>query len=438
MKKILLTMLGAALIALPASAQIGVMAPKVDVNRLRSAIAKSDAEIADAKKAAKSATWIKRGTAFLDADGKPVGGLYASMPEALLKATYGNAAPEVQTINDSEYTVYVYEHFKAYINNGMVEFFVPVTVVDPAALDKAYDAFAKAYEMDAKTASKVKDGMSSIRTKSFENGGTLYALGDYVDASQQFRRAFRASSHPTVGAIDTMALYYAGMAAAYGEEYEVSLADLDKALELGYEAEGEIYRLKFVDLYNLDRKEESLETLKAGISRFPTNENLIDMMMRYYAENEGDPTSLIPLVESAIEQNPTNPSLWQGLARVYDKLGQIDNAIEAVKKAVELEPEDFHSNYLEGLFVIKKGDEMNIELGKQNFTSSAQYQQALAEVNDVFRLAMAPLEKAYTINPEELATVELLKNLSFRLREDEGVAEKYEKYNDLFNSMNVQ
>jgi tetratricopeptide (TPR) repeat protein len=439
MKKFLLTMLGAALMVAPASAQT---APKVDVNKLRAAIAKSDADIANPKSAAKASTWIKRGETLINADAAPVAGLYASLPENMLNLTIGQATPTQETLGGKTYNVYTYDHAKVYVSEGVVSFFIPVTVVDPAALDKAYDALDKAYQMDPKTAKKVNDGMTTIRIKSFENGGSRYELQQYRDAATEFRRSFKAGSHPAVNAPDTLALYYAAMSSAYSgnetqdkADFEASLADFDKLLAMGYEAEGDVYRLKFIDLYNLDRKPESLATLEEGISHFPGNEQLIDVMMRYYAENEGDPTSMIPLVEGAIAKNPNNPMLYQGLARVYDKLGQIDNSIITIKKAVALAPEDFLSNYYEGFFTIKKGDAMNAEMGKQTFTSRVESQAARERVMDVFRASVAPLEKAHAINPEEEVAVELLKNVTAWLRDDEGMQAKYEKYNALFKSM---
>ncbi len=441
MKKLFLTMLGAALMAVPAvHAQsldgVGLTVEKVNVDKLKSAIAKSDAEIADAKKNAKAATWIKRGDVFMDADSKPVNGLFGGMAETMLKTTYGDAAPEGVTIGSTTYAVYTYEHFKAYVLDGKVELFMPVTIIDPSALDKAYDAYDKAYALDAKgSTKKVKAGIENIHNKSMENGAGYYSLNDYKTAAENFRRAYKASIHPTSAKTDTLALFYAGMTAIFGSEYQTALADLDKALEMGYDAGGETYRLKFLALYNLGEKEKSVEVLKDAVKMFPTNEDLIDMLMRYYAENEGDPSSLIPLVRDAIDNNPTNASLWQGLARVYDKLGQHDEAIEAIKKSVELTPNDFLANYLEGFFIIKKGDKMNDELGKMTITSRAQYQDALAAVNEVFAQAMPALEKAYEIDPSEVATVELLKNLTYRLRDDAAFNEKYEKYNALFNSM---
>jgi tetratricopeptide (TPR) repeat protein len=433
--------LGAALLTAPVSAQEGitVTVAKVDVNKLRANIAKSDAEIANAKKAAKAATWLKRGATFIDVDAKPVNGIYASMPEPMLTAAFGkDVTPTTETVGAEEYTVYPYEHFKAYLLGGVVDFFTATTVVDPAALDKAYDAYAKAYEIDAKQSRKVADGMSSIRLKSFENGGSLYKLGLYNDAATNFRRAYRASTHPSSAAIDTLSLYYAGMSSTFGEDNATALVDLEKAIEMGYYVDGETFRLKFLNLYGLDRKEESLEALKTGLAMFPTSEGLIDMTMRYYAENEGDPSALIPMVQEAISKNPQNPLLYQGLARTYDKLGQIDNAIETIKKAVELAPNDFLSIYLQGWFIVKKGDEMYNELGNKTFTSNAQYQQAREIVYDVFRQALAPLEKAYTLNQSEVATVELLKNLTYRLREDEGMTAKNEKYDALFKAATGQ
>jgi tetratricopeptide (TPR) repeat protein len=442
MKKIILMMLGAALVASPAWAQSG--GARVDVDKLRAAIAKSDADIANAKNAAKSATWVKRAEAFINADAAPVGGLYASMPENMLTISMGSVTPTQETLGSTTYSVYTYPHTRVYVSNGVVDFFVPTTVVDPQALDKAYEALDKAYTMDPKTAKKVGTDMATVRLKSYENGGTQYTLGNYKAASNEFRRAFKVSTHATVPAIDTLALYYAGMSGTYAAsesqdpaEYTAALADFDKLLEMGYEADGDVYRLRFIDLYNLDRKPESLQSLETGISKYPGNEQLIDVMMRYYSENEGDPTSMIPLVEAAIAKNPNNSMLYQGLARVYDKLGQIDNSIATMQKAVQLAPEDFLSNYFEGLFVIKKAEAMNAELGKQTFTSSAAYQQARGGVLEVFRSAIAPLEKAHAINPQEIAAVELLKNLTFLLRDDEGMQARHDKYNEMFNTMNA-
>ena len=441
MKRLFLTVLGLALAAAPAlRAQsldgIGLTVEKVSVDKLKSAIAKSDAEIADAKKNTKAATWIKRGDAFLDADAKPVNGLFAGLEESMLKLTYGDATMENVVIGDVEYVVYTYEHFKAYVKGGKIEFYTPVTVIDPAALDKACDAYAKAWDLDKKSEKKVNTGLSNVRNKSIEDGSTYYTLKEYKKAADNFRRAYKASAHPSVNSIDTVSLFYAGFLGTIAGDYTPALDDLNKAIDLGYEAEGETYYYKFHCLYNLGDEKGALEVLKYAVALYPNNDSIIEGLLMLYSTGDEDPSNLIPMVLSAIEQNPTNSGLYLGLARVYDKLDQQDNAIEAARKAAELTPNDFFASYFEGLFTVKKGDAMDSELRNMTITSRTQYQQALAGVNEVYAQAVAPLEKAYSINPSELATVELLKNLTFRLRDDEAMNAKYEKYDALYKEMN--
>lgn len=441
MKKLFLTVLGAALVAVPAlRAQgfegIGLTVEKVNPDKLRSAIAKSDAEIADVKKNAKAATWLKRGDAFFAADAKPVNSLFVGLDEPTLVASFGDGITENTVIGDNEYTVYTYEHFKAYVRGGNVEMYTPVTVIDPAALDKAYEAYAKAYELDKKSEKKVNAGMTNVRNKSLEDGSAYYTLREFKVAADSFRRAYKASAHPSVNQVDTMSLFYAGFLGTIAGDYKIALEDLNKALELGYEADGETYYYKFHCLYNLGDEQGALETLKYAVALYPNNDSIIEgLLMLYSSGGDEDPSDLIPMVLNAIDQNPTNPGLYLGLARVYDKLEQPDNAIKAAKKAAELSPNDFFASYFEGLFTVKKGDAMDSELRNMTITSRSQYQQALAGVNDVYSQAVEPLERAYAINPSELATVELLKNLTFRLRDDAAMNEKYEKYNALYQSM---
>ncbi len=433
MKKIFLTMLGALLMAAPAAAQVSGM--RVDLNKVRSAVEKAKADTQNPRNATRASAWLKLGEALIEADAAPVNGLYAGMPENMLVIALGTAPTSQETIEETVYTVHNYPNVKVYMIDGVVDFFLPTTVVQEGALDQAYEALDKAYQLDPKTAKKVGEDMKTIGDKSNENGTALYTAGDRKVAAAEFRRAFMVSNHPTSAAIDTMAIYYAGMSSANGEDYENAIRDLDKALEMGFENNGQTYNLKFYALYNLDRRPEALQVLQTGIAKYPGNEQLIDMIMRYYAENEGDPSSIIPLVQSAIAQNPQNPVLQQGLARIYNKLGQFEESIATIKKAIELEPDNFLSNYLEGLFLVTQGDQMGSDLSRQTITSAVNFQAAQAAINDVFRSAIAPLEKAYSINSSEISTVELLKNITFRLREEDGMMAKYERYNELFKTM---
>jgi tetratricopeptide (TPR) repeat protein len=444
MKRLYSIVLGAALLAAPAlHAQnfggIPLAYEKISVDKLKKEIEKSNAEIADPKKNTKAATWIKRGDVLLDIDGKPTNGLFVGLDEATLNLSFGEAPTEAIELGRTLYTVYTYEHFKGYVADGKLVFYLPTTIIVENALPQAYDAYAKAYDMDAKTLKKVNVGMLNIQNRGLEKGTAFFNLQEYKAAADNFRMAYRASAHPSVAMLDTVSLYNAGFVGALAGDYENAVKDLDGAIALGYENNGDVYYYKFYCLYQLDRKAEATKTLEEGLAKYPNNDSIIAALLDIYStEPDKDPTNLIPLVLNVIEQNPTNADLYVGLARVYDKLNQRDNSIEAVRKAVSINPDSFFGNYFLGYYITKKGDDEDLKLRNTTFTSRAQYQQDLAAVNAVYAEAIAPLEKAYEINPSEPSTVELLKGLTFRLRETEGIDVKYQKYNELFQAIQGQ
>jgi tetratricopeptide (TPR) repeat protein len=444
MKRLYLTLLGATLLAAPMlHAQnfggIPLSYEKISVDKLKKEVEKSDAEIADPKKSTKAATWIKRGETLLDVEGKPVNGLFVGLDEPTFKLTFGEAPVETVDLGGVQYTVYTYEHFKGYVKDGRLEFYVPTTIIADNALSKAYDAFSKAYDMDSKIAKRVGDGMQNIHSRSLESGSSWFSLRDYKKAADYFQLAYESSAHPSVNAPDTMSLYNAGFVGTLAGDYANAAKAIDGAIAMGYEGNGDAYYYKFYCLYQLGQKDEATKTLEEGIAKYPNNDSIIGALLDVYStEPDKDPTNLIPLVLNVIEQNPTNADLYVGLARVYDKLGQMDNSIEAAKNALGINPNSFLGNYFLGYYIAKKGDDQDSKLRNMTITSRAQYQQALADVNAIYTEAISPLEKAYEINPEEVATLELLKNLTFRLREVEGMDAKYQKYNELYKTTQGQ
>ena len=141
-------------------------------------------------------------------------------------------------------------------------------------------------------------------------------------------------------------------------------------------------------------------------------------------------------VQKGIENDPNNPELWSGLGRVYDKLGDNQKALEAFGKAVGLTPDDFNANFNYALMVVRSADNMTTEFNGKSFTSREERDAEMAKLNEAYAKALAPLEKAHSINPEEPITVELLKSLYFRLRDESPeMMDNFNKYNELFKSM---
>ena len=441
MKKVFLTVLAVALVAVTA-----VQAQKVNKSALVSKIEKSDADIADAKKGAKAATWINRGKAFYEAAIEPTKNLFVNMDAAMLKLAVGEpASTESVTLVNVPYEAWVYPWFTAYIKDGKIATWSQTQWVIEDAPAKAIEAYNKAYEMDPKTADKVKEGLKQISDFCSQVGNTGIDTGNYADAADAYALAFEAQSSPAHGNPEPALLYYAGYlrtvdGAANPASYVIGADYLNKALDLGYnDEEGNIYYYLFHCYYGQKDADKAnvlkaKDALVAGIKKFPKNERILDGLVQLYTNPEdsvGDPADLVALIDAAIESNPENVDLWFGRGRIFFALKQYDESIASFQKVVELKPELFEGNYYLGVFYTIKADEMNKVMNEKQYSSQTAYDTDLKEVNAVYMEAVPWFEKAYELKKDDVNTLDFLKSICFRLRDEEGMMDKYNKYNTL-------
>ena len=80
-------------------------------------------------------------------------------------------------------------------------------------------------------------------------------------------------------------------------------------------------------------------------------------------------------------------------------------------------------------------DSMNDEINKKDYKSNAEFNEDQEKVKSVYRAAIPYLEKSYELNPKDLRNVELAKEVTFKLRDEEGMMPKYEKYNKAYQEL---
>ena len=306
MKKTILTALAALLVAVPA-----VKAQKVNKEALLAKIEKSDADIANEKKAAKAATWLARGKAFYEVAVEPTKSIFANMEPTMLKLAVGEPKSTTkETLNGTEYDAWVYPYFTAYVKDNKVVTWKQSKWVLKDAPKKAIEAYNKAYELDPKTAEKVKEGLKQVSDFCSQVGNVGIDSGNYVEAADAYVTAFEAQSSPAYEKADPALLYYAGyLLTVDGSNNPKSFAKggeyLTKAIDLGYaDEEGNIYYYLFHCLYgqkDLDKGNimKAKDVLLTGIGKFPKNERILDGLMQLYTAEQGvgDPADLIALVE---------------------------------------------------------------------------------------------------------------------------------------------
>ena len=449
MKKVLF--LAAAMLALTLPA---ANAQKVNTAKELAKLEKADATSMDAKKGASASTWVARGKAYADAYALPTKELGQGVPVQVLQMNVGQPAGMVESsLQGQPAVVLQYEYVDVYVDpaSGFIIGWDQKLAVKENLAETAITSLAKAYEMDKKQESKIAPIALNLSNSLAEQGNALNGMGRMVEAAQTFLLAFEALNVVPSTTVNYDYLYNAGMlmtmhaASLEGDEaiaaFQAGEQIFNTAIASGYaDAQGNIFYYLFHCYYGqkavagADALAKAKDALLAGIQKFPKNNTILDGLMQLYTAEEGvgDPAELVSMIETSLKEDPTNYDLWFGRGRVFNALKNYDECVKSFEKCVELRPTDFEPNFYVGYFIVEKANSLIEALNANSNISYEEYEAENAKVNLVYAEAIPWLEKAYEINPTDANTISYLNQLCFRLRDMDGMMDKYNKYHELY------
>ncbi|MCD8187001.1 MAG: hypothetical protein LUD68_11410 [Rikenellaceae bacterium] len=439
MKKIMILLVAAVTLSSAVTAQTA----KLDVEGLKKKLASSDADIEHPKKGAKAATWVNRGNIYFQAATAPTANVFKGMGTSDATLILGEPTEtRAETVGSRTYDVWVYPHFDLYIaqQEGAVHFWKQKTVIVDNGLETAYQAYLKAIEIDPSQAEKVKPSIEKIMKEGYvQNADLSFSAGNYAEAAQSFAKAYELSVDPLIDQPDTLSAYYAGYISIVNEDFPTAKKYLELVKEMGYEgepADGELYFLLYHTYDGLKDSVQMENILKEGVQKYPANPKLSEVLVFYYTSTGQDATVMIPLVQSALANDPDNFVFHFGLGLIYSNLEDFDNAIASFGKAAQLNDEDFSSHYNLAVTYIRRADAMLPEIQAIPMNEQAYYEEKLGEFNAEYKKALPELEKAHTLKPDNPTVIELLKNIYFRFRDDSPeMMSNFEKFDALWKSM---
>ena len=288
--------------------------------------------------------------------------------------------------------------------------------LDPNALDVAYESYQKAIELDdtGKIGKKLKTPYNNLIIDFTNKAVDCYNSEDYKGALEAFKRVLEIEASPITEykGVDTVVIFNAGISAQRAQEFAQAEKYYREVLKYDYES-ARTYAMLANVLKEQGKEEEAVKFLHKGYELYPNDPVMLVELINYYLLG-GEPEKAEKYLDAAIQQDPTNPSFYRAKGSLFEKMDEPEKAAEMYEKALSIDPQDFLSQYNLGTVklnaVIKFHEQVN------NITDADEYNKSILQVYDGYESVIPYFEKAHEVNPTERNTMEMLKQLYFRLR----------------------
>ncbi len=223
--------------------------------------------------------------------------------------------------------------------------------LDSDALNKAYDGYLKALELDQKPNKKgkikpkyTKDIMKklrepenkalSIKLDMLQAGIDFYNKADYAKAFEAFEKSLNIDKITKLEYADTSIIYNAALCASHSKQYDKAIKYFRQAADLKYGG-GNLY-LSMANAYRGNKDTTTaLKVLQEGIKKYPNdNQMLITDLINHYIFTENTDEAL-KFLNIALEKDPKNESFHFAKGVMYDKIQQ--SHLDNVKKLAQEE-----------------------------------------------------------------------------------------------------
>lgn len=402
-------------------------------------VEKSNAEIQDPKKNVKDAVWLSRAELMMDLFDAQLLRAYVGMDPTTFTLVVGKPIQREQVeVDGVTLEKFSMERVNFYFNNNQLERWEVTNPVVEKPLDLAFESLKKVMEIDVngKRVKILQENFNKLKSLYVNEGSNAYSSKDYKGSFECFKKVIEIGQLPFLNHKDTVIYYYTGLSAQLAGLVEESLPYYQKAIDLGFTSEGAAYYNIYDAYKNLGKVDEGAKYLEEGFIKFPKNSNILFSLISYYIDKQEDPSKILVYIDKAIETEPNNATLYFAKGTLYDRLGDVENALATYIKATELDPKFFDAYYNIGALYFNQGVKINEEANKVPARELDKYDALMAKANLEFKKAIPYMEKAFEVNPKSREALEALKNLYFRFRnESEEYNRKFEECKEKLSNM---
>ena len=285
-------------------------------------------------------------------------------------------------------------------------------------LDEAYTAYEKAIELDPKGGIKKKiiTGLvyNSLAVDFYNQGSVKFDAKDFPGALKSFESQIKITeSDKYAGVVDTGMYYNAGLAAVNSSKYSDAIKYFEKCAEMKYLGITPYFQMSeaYLQMGDTAKAESTLTGLQA---KFPTDKNVTLQLIDLYIKG-GKNEEALKYLKIAKDADPTNYTLYYAGGIIFLNENKNDEAIVELTKSIELKPDVYDTQYGCGAAYINKAADMF--KAANDIMDVKKYTEAVDQANAVYAKALPYFEKALELKPNDVYTMNNLKELYYRLKQ---------------------
>lgn len=275
------------------------------------------------------------------------------------------------------------------------------------AITKAQEAITKAKELDTdkKQEENIKNSEYNLYAFNFNQGVAAWEKQDFPGAYNAFNSAL------TYMPGDTTLTYYAGIAAIQNNDL---INGLEKYLSLAERKDYSEHKKIIKDIPNLyltlADTANALKYAEMASKMYPEDSEIVNQHINYNIAL-GNTSGIMNDLKAQIAKEPTNKTLYFYLGIAESSLGNNDNAYEAYKKALEIDPNYLDANINAGVSLINGiKDELQV-INNDKTLSNTQYNAKVEALKEKVKPAEQYFSKVVEADPNNESGLRGLKSV---------------------------
>ena len=355
---------------------------------------------------------------------------------------------------------------KFYYYNGIIHFRIhnsqdpEIAALEPTALDIAADNLAKVVEYEASIGKpsytdRAREQLPYVASAYAQRGIEKAGREEYLEAYKDFMITYDLKSKLNMG-VDTSMYYNAALMAQNAKDYQKAIPIYEDLLDMQYK--GLVYKatnpetgesVEFPNKIMMDRAVASEKVtdpkvegdlrpdlyvnaanlylmsgdttkydqmVATGRQLYPENEALLRAELQKFLETEQYEKALVNL-DQAIAKDPDNKLFYYIKGYILQtSMKDTEGARAAYALSIEKDPTYLEPQYMTGLSYIDYANKLSEEMNALPLNATSKYKELKAKQEQAFKDALPYFEKAREISPDDVDTLNALKEVYYKLK----------------------